>query len=134
MAVKHDRRCHVLLDLWVKDPAILERVGPWREILHKAAELSGSTVIEGRFHQFEPAGVTGFLLLAESHISVHTWPEECLAVIDLFSCSHMDVDRIVDWLRFRLHPQAEHLTVLSRGVSRRSFSRILPAEGAVETS
>lgn len=109
------QRQHVLYDVWVEEPSLLARVAPWREILRGAAARAHATVITARFHQFEPVGVTGFLLLAESHISVHTWPEEGLAVIDIFSCGAMDVDAVIDWLRGRLRPTREALRVLERG-------------------
>ena len=108
---------HLLYDLWVDDVAMLERVDPWVEILLGAAREVQATVIGQQFHQFEPRGATGFLLLAESHISVHTWPEEGLAAIDVFTCGEMDVNSIVDWLRDRLHPRQERVTVVTRGAS-----------------
>ncbi len=111
-------RKHLLYDLWVEDVEILERVSPWREILLAAAEQIGATVIGQQFHQFAPYGITGFLLLAESHISVHTWPEEGLAAIDIFTCGEMDADSILHWLRERLCPQWERLTILERGEPR----------------
>ena len=94
---------------------ILNQVDPWREILLIAAERSGATVIGQQFHQFTPCGVTGFLLLAESHISVHTWPEEGLAAIDIFTCGDMDTEAILSWLRERLHPYRERLVTAERG-------------------
>jgi len=108
-------RLHLLCDLWIEDVEILERVAPWREILLGAAEQIGATVIGQQFHQFAPGGITGFLLLAESHISVHTWPEEGLAAIDIFTCGQMDADSILRWLRERLCPQRERLTTVERG-------------------
>jgi S-adenosylmethionine decarboxylase proenzyme len=108
-------RRHLLYDVWLADLAILRRVAPWREILLEAAEQSGATVLDHQFHQFHPCGVTGFLLLAESHISVHTWPEEGLAAIDVFTCGGVDGEAIVRWLRERLCPQRERLRIVERG-------------------
>jgi S-adenosylmethionine decarboxylase proenzyme len=106
---------HLLYDLWLDDVYLLERVERWTEILLGVAERSGATVIGQQFHQFEPYGVTGFVLLAESHVSVHTWPEEGLAAIDIFTCGQMDADSILRWLRERLCPQRERLTTVERG-------------------
>ena len=55
--------------------------------LRDAARAAGATVIDVRLHHFGPGmGVTGVALLAESHISIHTWPEHALAAVDLFVC------------------------------------------------
>ncbi len=106
---------HLLLDLWLDDPALLERVELWQELLLSAARDSGATILTHHFHQFSPAGVTGFLLLAESHLSVHTWPETGLAAIDIFTCGAMDPGVIIAHLRRRLHPCRERLTWVKRG-------------------
>ena len=106
---------HLLCDLSIEDTSILERVGPWPQILLGIAERIEATVIDQRFHQFEPWGVTGFLLLAESHISVHTWPEENLAALDIFACADIDTDSVLSWLRDQLHPSHEQVTLCPRG-------------------
>src|SRR6476619_6619054 len=109
----HNR--HVLYDLWVADPALLERVPPLEELLTRAALAGGATILHGYFHPFAPCVVTGFLLLAESHLSVHTWPEEGFAAFDIFSCGDMDTDAIVDTLRAALQPRRERLQLIHRG-------------------
>lgn len=85
---------HALLDITgadqLDDPAFLEHV------LRTAAQAAGAHVIGGHFHHFGPAqGVTGVLLLAESHISVHTWPERTLAAFDIFMCGSALTSRAV---------------------------------------
>ncbi len=110
-------RRHLLYDVWVEDSAPLKYTQWWSDLLVQAAEESGATIIAQQFHQFSPYGVTGFLLLAESHISVHTWPEEGLATIDIFTCGPMQPDRIIERLRERLHPHRERLTTIERGTS-----------------
>ena len=57
-----------------------------RGVLVNAAECSGSTLLTVSSHKFEPHGVTAIALLAESHISIHTWPEKGTAVCDVFTC------------------------------------------------
>ena len=115
LAVTIEEHKHLLLDVWVEEAAILERVAPWREILRGAAERMEATIIAERFHQFEPHGVTGFLLLAESHISVHTWPEENFAAIDIFFCGPMDTDSVVGWLETQLAVRSKRVRVMMRG-------------------
>jgi len=53
----------------------------------RAAELAGATVVNSTFHEFSPHGLSGVVILAESHLAVHTWPEYDCACVDLFSCS-----------------------------------------------
>lgn len=57
-----------------------------RNVLANAAQLSGSTLLNISSHKFDPHGVTAVALLAESHISIHTWPENNMAVCDIFTC------------------------------------------------
>jgi S-adenosylmethionine decarboxylase len=109
------RNRHVLYDIWVDDAKPLERAGPLEDLLHRAALAGGATILHGYFHPFAPCGVTGFLLLAESHLSVHTWPEEGFAAFDIFSCGDMDTDAIVDTIRQTLRPARERLQLIHRG-------------------
>ena len=71
-------------------------------LLH-AAEASHSKVLKIETHKFEPQGVTGFALLAESHLSIHTWPEKGVAVCDIFTCGdgcqpELAVEYLSEWL------------------------------------
>ena len=80
---------HLLVDVWdaqnLTDPEAIEKS------LVKAAEGARATVLHGHFHSFGSGlGVSGVLLLAESHISIHTWPERKFASIDIFMCGKCD--------------------------------------------
>jgi S-adenosylmethionine decarboxylase proenzyme len=52
----------------------------------EAAEEAGATVVGENFHKFDPAGVTGIIAIAESHLCIHTWPEYSYAAVDIFTC------------------------------------------------
>lgn len=81
---------HGLLDLYGCDENILRDAARLQTILEQAAAAARATVLYRRFHTFGGAGgVTGVLLLAESHISIHTWPEHRYAAADIFLCGHM---------------------------------------------
>ncbi len=56
------------------------------EEMVRAVEKAGASVVGTRFHRFAPEGVTGVILLSESHFSIHTWPEHGYAAVDLFTC------------------------------------------------
>jgi len=77
---------HVLGELYGCPPELLRRVESVQPILYSVAEQARFHTVGEQFHQFEPEGVTGVLLLAESHFAVHTWPEKGLVVADVFTC------------------------------------------------
>jgi S-adenosylmethionine decarboxylase len=77
---------HILLDCFECDPEILQDQDRLREVLEETAGENGLTVLNGVFHRFQPHGVSGVLLISESHISIHTWPEHQYAAVDVFSC------------------------------------------------
>jgi S-adenosylmethionine decarboxylase len=106
---------HVLYDAWVDNPVVLSTVEPMRDLLCRAATAGGATVLHEHFHQFSPCGVTGFLLLAESHISVHTWVEEGFAAFDIFTCGPMDTDRVLEVIRSGLKPKHASVRRIVRG-------------------
>ncbi|HKL82856.1 MAG TPA: adenosylmethionine decarboxylase [Desulfobacter sp.] len=65
-------------------------------ILLKAARESGATIISSSFHQFEPQGVSGVVIIAESHFTVHAWPEHDYAAVDIFTCAdNIDLDTAI---------------------------------------
>ena len=78
--------CHLLLELKDCNPALLNDLNYIRQAMLTAAEDVGATVVGESFHHFTPQGVTGILAIAESHISIHTWPEYAYAAADIFSC------------------------------------------------
>ena len=80
---------HLLVDLWeatnLGDPAVIDRA------LCEAALAAGATILHSHFHHFSPnGGVSGVVVLAESHISIHTWPERNFAAVDIFMCGACD--------------------------------------------
>ena len=80
---------HLLVDLWearnLSDPVHIDAA------LRSAAERAGATILHSHFHHFTPnGGVSGVVVLAESHISIHTWPERQFAAIDIFMCGCCD--------------------------------------------
>ena len=65
----------------------LSKVKPIREAMLEAAEKSGASIVNDVFHQFSPHGVSGVVVIKESHLSIHTWPEHGYAAVDFFTCS-----------------------------------------------
>ena len=77
---------HLLLDLKECNADLLDDVDYIREVVLTAAQEAGATVVGETFHKFRPIGVTGIVAIAESHISIHTWPEHSYAAADIFTC------------------------------------------------
>ena len=77
---------HYILDVYGVDEKILDDLENLKKMLHEAADALDSEVLGVMEKKFEPQGVSVILMLAESHISIHTWPETGYAAIDLFTC------------------------------------------------
>lgn len=78
-------------------PAALADAAVMEKVFLDAAHQSGATVIESRFHQFVPQGVSGVVVISESHFAVHAWPEHEYAAVDLFTCGEsVDFDKAIE--------------------------------------
>jgi S-adenosylmethionine decarboxylase len=79
------------------------------------ANAIGATIVNAVFHSFDGGGVTGVLILAESHISIHTWPETRYAAIDIFTCGRVNPRDGLATLCDRFHTHAVNVTEVMRG-------------------
>jgi len=77
---------HILVEAYDCDPSALDDILGLEQSMKEAAEAAGATVVESAFRKFEPHGVSGVLVISESHLTIHTWPEFGYAAIDLFTC------------------------------------------------
>ena len=110
---------HLLLELKECNPSLLNDLNHVRLALLRAAHEAGTEVIGESFHRFSPQGVTGILAIAESHISVHTWPEHGYAAADIFTCgSHFQSRRVAEVLVELLESKAPQITEVQRGLIR----------------
>jgi S-adenosylmethionine decarboxylase len=95
---------HVIADLHDVSAEVLGSIDFWKEILIDGAKKSGATVLSNHFHHFgEGYGITGVIVLAESHISIHTWPEKNYAAIDVFMCGTCDPEVAVDHITSKIN-------------------------------
>ena len=95
---------HILFTLKGCTPDDLDDEGLMRDTLYMAAKAANSTLIALHSHKFSPQGVTAIALLAESHISIHTWPESGMAVCDVFTCGdHTEPMNAVEWMKEELN-------------------------------
>jgi len=77
---------HLILELYGCSAASLSSVAKVQETMLKAAHAADATIIDSIFHHFKPYGVSGVVVIAESHFAIHTWPEHKYAAVDLFTC------------------------------------------------
>ena len=105
---------HLLVDLWgaskLDDPKWID------DALREAAIIAGATILHSHFHHFTPnGGVSGVVVLAESHISIHTWPERSYAAVDLFMCGACDPNLSIPVLRKAFAPERIDVDEQRRG-------------------
>lgn len=88
-----------VLDLFDCRASRIDDLGWIRRVLLGAAEAAAATIISDSFHCFEPHGISGFVVIAESHLAIHTWPELNYAAIDVFTCnSELHIERAIDYI------------------------------------
>jgi len=90
---------HILIEFMNCDPAILNDVATIEKNMVDAASKAGATVINSTFHHFSPYGVSGVVVIQESHLAIHTWPEWGYSAVDLFTCGEIDAWISFDYLK-----------------------------------
>ncbi len=77
---------HFIIELYDCSHTILNDLDKVKAIMLHSAELANATVVQTYFHQFSPFGLSGTIVIEESHFNIHTWPEHNFVAIDLFTC------------------------------------------------
>jgi S-adenosylmethionine decarboxylase len=107
---------HVAVDTWGANSGVLNDVKFLEEMLVTAANKSGATVLSVQSKQFEPQGATVLVLLSESHISIHTYPEKGFAALDCYTCGEtVDPQIAMDYMLEVLKPEKAYPKTLKRG-------------------
>jgi S-adenosylmethionine decarboxylase proenzyme len=107
---------HLLVDFQDCDSSILDDLEQIRAILLEAVNLANGTIVTHVFHRFAPQGVSGVIVIAESHVAIHTWPEYRCAAIDIFSCSEsLSAHQIYEHVRVKVSAQNIVLNEMKRG-------------------
>jgi len=109
---------HLLIELFNCDRKLLNDVSFVEKVLTKSAELAGATIVKTFFHPFNPHGVSGVVVIAESHLTIHTWTEYGYAAVDVFTCGD-DVDPYVSYqyLKEKFKAKSSYLMEVKRGLS-----------------
>ncbi len=107
---------HVILDLYECNPEILNDIDKIEQILTESAHISNATILDKHFRKFNPQGVTGVIVVSESHISIHTWPELGYAAVDVYTCgSHTLPVKASEYIIKALECKRPTITKIDRG-------------------
>lgn len=112
---KHEFGRHYLVEFIGCDAGRLATVEVMRPFFLQAARDSGATILGSHFHQFEPQGVSAMIFIAESHFSIHTWPEDGYAAFDVLTCGSMFPEKAIESLRQALLARKAEVSMISRG-------------------
>ena len=108
---------HIVCELSGCNQAKLTDVEAVREMMQAAARAANATVIETAFHRFQPQGVSGVVVIQESHLSIHTWPETGYAAMDFYTCGeHTDPWAACQYAAEALDAQQMLTTEVKRGI------------------
>jgi len=110
---------HLLIELWSCNTHKIDNLDYLEKVMSQAAEVAGATVLRTAFQDFNPQGVSGVVVIAESHLTIHTWPEYGYAAVDIFTCgTSVNPWKAAGFLRQEL--EAEECSI-------RDFERGLPS-------
>lgn len=114
-AHRSPRAAHLLADYWQCDGAVLDDADALEDVLRRAAHAADCEVLGALRHRFTPQGQSVVLLLSESHVSVHTWPEEHYAAVDLYTCGDGDPMRAHAVVQDGLRSRDARIRMITRG-------------------
>lgn len=127
---------HILVEFMNCDPHIMNDVAAIERDMVAAAQKAGATVINSTFHHFSPYGVSGVVVIQESHLAIHTWPEYGYAAVDLFTCGEMDAWISFDFLKEAFKSKSYSAIEMKRGsvnlLNRNDFDMTTMREKAAE--
>jgi S-adenosylmethionine decarboxylase proenzyme len=107
----------ILVEFYECDPGVLKDRNAIDAAVNEAVKISGATIVTSTFHTFSPFGVSGVVVIAESHVAIHTWPEYGYSAVDIFTCGeNIDPWAIHDHLKEVFHSKNTSSMELKRGV------------------
>ncbi|MFH1076803.1 MAG: adenosylmethionine decarboxylase [Pseudomonadota bacterium] len=107
---------HIILELYGCHPDILNDRTAIEGVITEAVVKSGATIIKPFFHQFAPQGVSGIVVIAESHFAIHTWPEYGYAAVDIFTCGEtINCDAAAHFVKEHLKAKSMQAMEIKRG-------------------
>jgi S-adenosylmethionine decarboxylase len=107
---------HLLTELYGCDEGILNNRETIERIMNDAALVSGATIVGSVFHLFNPHGISGVVVIAESHFAIHTWPEFRYAAVDIFTCGdEVDPWKAQEHIKRELKAESVSMVEMRRG-------------------
>jgi S-adenosylmethionine decarboxylase len=117
---------HLLLELFDCDPDAINSLDIVKASMVEAAKRAQATIVDVVFHEFNPFGISGVVVIAESHLAIHTWPEYRYAAVDVFSCGETLQPQVaVEHLVEQLGAARTSVVELQRGVFLRTPNPIV---------
>jgi len=108
---------HVLAEFTGCDTQIINNRTRVETILTEAARRSGATIVKSVFHEYNPHGLSGVVVIAESHMSIHTWPEYVYAAVDFFTCGErVDPWKACQYMKNELKCSDIYTSEVTRGI------------------
>mgnify|MGYP001249139328 FL=1 len=108
---------HIILDLW--NCSFSNKIASLKKIITEAANLSKANILHMHMHRFgKEQGISGVAVLAESHISVHTWPERNYIAFDMFMCGKTYPELASEFLIKMLKPKRKKIEIIKRGITK----------------
>jgi S-adenosylmethionine decarboxylase len=108
---------HLLIELRDCNSSILMNLKEVTDAMVSAAKESKATIVDVSFHEFNPFGISGMVVIAESHLSIHTWPEYNYAAVDIFTCGDVIKPEIAaDYLIERFECKNPSVVEMKRGI------------------
>jgi S-adenosylmethionine decarboxylase len=116
LAMKNVLGHHMLVEFYNCNRDALDDVAGVERDMNEAARACGATIVQSSFHRFEPWGVSGVVVISESHLAIHTWPEYGYASVDLYTCGDDIQSNIAyEYLKEKLQAQSAEIQMLKRG-------------------
>ncbi|MBC7110500.1 MAG: adenosylmethionine decarboxylase [Archaeoglobi archaeon] len=108
---------HIIIELWGCDREMLDSQEVVEKALVEATEKCNATLLKVVTHKFAPQGVSGVAVIAESHISIHTWPELGYAALDIFTCGNADPYNGIPVFKEYFRASKANIMEIKRGVN-----------------
>lgn len=107
---------HILAEFHGCDYNALNDLQGIEQSMNEAAHVSGATIVQSVFHMFSPYGVSGVVVVSESHLAIHTWPEYGYAAVDYFSCGPVDCEAAIRYLEGVFAAEHVEMREVQRGI------------------
>ncbi|MBF0474304.1 MAG: S-adenosylmethionine decarboxylase proenzyme [Deltaproteobacteria bacterium] len=108
---------HLIIELYECDREIINDLEAVEHHITESVRVSGASIIKPYFHKFSPHGISGMVIIAESHFSIHTWPEYGYCAVDIFTCGDLiQGDKAMNYLKEHFKCQNVSLMEIKRGV------------------